>query len=310
MNNGFYIQDIEESSLLLEDLFIAVTSEEGTLAGGEKLGIAGEAIQGLRETELSFGHPTNELIQLTEDLFLDLGLELSPIHRQQMKESFDFYYFTLNTSIKPEKGARFSSLECALDFELEEDSGQVIIQSIFPTSAWAEILSLGGRISLALDGGLEWGIGIEAPEFLQQILSLSGLSNHLKTRVENSNSLKAFITTSNFAFTVGKAKITATGNGTSNCFWRIQKPDISQTQTIQFGVVFKVPKNTKLITVQGLVIAEPSWAWLANSLRNVFEALSDKLKSLFLKGNEERQGAERLPIGDHERWTLVLPNRG
>lgn len=91
------------------------------------------------------------------------------------------------------------------------------------------------------------------------------------------------------------------------CFWRIDKPELKEVQTIKFGVVFKVPKTVKAIKMVGTVIAEPDMAWLSANVRDVYEALSERLRELFSKRDEDRIGAERLPVGDHERWVLSLP---
>ena len=78
-------------------------------------------------------------------------------------------------------------------------------------------------------------------------------------------------------------------------------------QTVKFGVVFKVPKEVEAIKMVGTVLAEPDMAWLTANVRDVYEALGEKFQGLLRKRDEERSGAERLPIGDHERWVLTLP---
>ena len=76
MKNSFSDNDLGESAELLETLFSAVCAEEGTLAGGEKvsLGPAGQVLDSLRETRISFGNPRNRLIGLTKSCLRRSGL--------------------------------------------------------------------------------------------------------------------------------------------------------------------------------------------------------------------------------------------
>ncbi len=96
----------------------------------------------------------------------------------------------------------------------------------------------------------------------------------------------------------------AQGNGSSNCYWRIEKPDIQKIATVQFAIVFKVPKGCKFINVRGIVWAELNIDWLFEDVRDVFSELSDRFKNLF-KVKEE--AASRLACGAAEMWTLTLP---
>ncbi|MCP4286719.1 MAG: hypothetical protein GY792_20110 [Gammaproteobacteria bacterium] len=71
-------------------------------------------------------------------------------------------------------------------------------------------------------------------------------------------------------------------------------------------MVFKVPKATEAITLKAMVAVEPNFNWLTANLKYVFEALSQKFKDLLILQDEKRTGKQRLPIGDHEKWTLTL----
>lgn len=141
--NQIDLQELKESTLLLDDLLTEVIKEEGTLAGGRKLERRGEALLGVKESRLSLGHPTDNLVKLTPELFSELGLELNPIQRRQMESQFDFYYLTLKVLLMPKRGATF------------------IVQSIFPTSQWRPVLESGSGLQLALDANLEWVVGID-----------------------------------------------------------------------------------------------------------------------------------------------------
>ncbi|MBV9171660.1 MAG: hypothetical protein JOZ81_16430 [Chloroflexi bacterium] len=128
----------------------------------------------------------------------------------------------------------------------------------------------------------------------------------MKARLSNTNQLKALITVPEYSFARGRSEIAATGEGNSHCFWRIENPELQQVQTVQFGVVVKVPIGTASIDLNGLVAAEPSIDWLAANVRNVLEDIDTRLRAL-LSRDGAQAGKDRLPIGAHETWTLVLP---
>ena len=288
-------QDLNNAQELLDELFQEVKSEESPLSGGDKLNTGGNALQGLRETKVTFGNPTNDLIRLTKKRFDKAGVKLSKIQKHQMREQFDFYYMTLTASLRPKRGAQFSRVECALDFG-PKGAGEPIVQTIFPKSEWKEVLNWGGSMNLALNGNLEWAAEVDVPD----LSMLADLPQKVKANVANKNELKAFITVPDFSFKLGRAEIVATGKGNAECFWRIEKPELQQAQTVQFGVVFKVPQGTTTIELTGLLAADPDIKWLVANVRNVIEDLSDKLQTLLRR-------KERLPIGDHEKWTITLP---
>ncbi len=160
------------------------------------------------------------------------------------------------------------------------------------------MLKLGANINVGLNGNLDWVAGVDIP--------LKNFSTKLKAKLANNNDLKAFITIPEYSFELGRADIAATGEGNSECFWRVEKPDLKKVQTSRFGVVFKVPKGTEKISLKGMVAVEPDFNWLTSYLKYVFEALNQKFKEFLVLQDEQRKGKQRLPIGDHEKWTLRL----
>jgi len=292
-------QDLDASRELLGELFKEVAASEGTMAGGAKLGVGAKAVQSLRETNVSFGHPADNLIKLTPELFENVKAELTDIRKAQLGSQFNFYYLTLTVSLQPKRGALFQRVECSLDFG-PKGSGEPIIQAIFPTSKWREVLSWGGGMSLGLNADLSWSAGVDTPAELAGL----DLPANVQANIKNKNEMKSIIVVPEYAFNLGRAEIAATGEGNSRCFWRLENPELQEVQTVQFGVVFKVPKGTASVEITGLCAAQPEVNWLVAQLRNVFEDISDKLKRL-IRGDEP--GAERLLIGDHEQWTLALP---
>lgn len=302
MTNTFSPRDLRDTQDLLTDLFTEVSAEEGVLSGGIKLGAGGNALQALRETKVTFGNPSNNLIRLTKKLFDEVKVELTEIRQRQMRDQFDFYYLTLTVSLQPKRGARFTRVECGLQFG-PKGAGEPIVQAIFPKSEWKKALSWGAGLNLAINGDLEWGVEASLPDSVK----IENLPDHVKANIANKGGLSAFIAAPDFKYELGRDEIVATGEGNSECFWRIEKPDLQKAQTAQFGIVFKVPKGTKSIELTGLVAAEPNMNWLVANLRDVFEDLSDKLQGLLRREDEERRGHERLPVGDHEKWEIALP---
>ncbi|MCP4112774.1 MAG: hypothetical protein GY749_45805 [Desulfobacteraceae bacterium] len=53
--------DSKEIYNILDMLLKEVSSEEGMLSGGKKLGKGGKAIQSLKETRITLGNPMNNL---------------------------------------------------------------------------------------------------------------------------------------------------------------------------------------------------------------------------------------------------------
>lgn len=302
MSDGITPETLQESQELLQELFEEVKAQEGTLAGGTALGIGGQALEDLSKTEITFGNPHNELIRLTPELFEEVGVELKPIHKSQMQSQYDFYYMTLNVSMVPRRGVQFQRLECKLDFG-PKGAEEPIIHSFFPTSEWKKVLHWGGGMNLGLNGNLEWSAGVDTPEEIAGI----EMPAHVKSNIANKNGLKAFIVMHDFLYKLGRTEIAATGEGNSLCFWRIEKPDLKEVQTVKFGVIFKVPQGTTTVDLIGKAQVEPNFNWLFTQIENVFDALTEKLQALFQLDDNERKGKQHLPVGAHEKWTLTLP---
>src|SRR5262249_15953888 len=130
MTSAISPQDLRDTQDLLNDLLTEVSAEEGVLSGGIKLGAGGTALQALRETKVTFGNPSNNLIRLTKKLFDEVKVELTEIRRRQMRDQFDFYFLTLSVSLQPKRGARFTRIECGLQFG-PKGAGEPIVQAIF-----------------------------------------------------------------------------------------------------------------------------------------------------------------------------------
>jgi hypothetical protein len=302
MDEKFLATDFTASGDLLAQLIDEVKAEEGTLSGGTKLGPGAEALRQLKETRVSFGNPYHNLTRLTSGKMSRFGIELPEIQKQHMKERYDFYYMTLSVSMQPGRSVQFSRLECHLDF-LPKGKNEPIVHSIFPNSEWREVLRVGRNMELGLNSNLEWTVKV--PDTAAEAAEL--LPAEIKGKVESKNKLNAYIAVPDYSYQLGVTEIAAMGEGNSECFWRIDKPELKQAQTVQFGTVFKVPKGARTMELTGLVSVEPDFQWLTGKVKDVFEFLSDKIKNVLRMKSSQRAGDARLPVGDGEKWTLELP---
>ena len=294
------LPNLQETDGLLSDLFQEVKKKEAFLSGGTELTVGAAAIDQLFQTKVRFGNPRHRLIQLTEETFKLSGTELDAIYQQQMREQYDFYYMTVPVDLLPKPGAQFLRLTCQLDFG-PKGSTEPIVQTIFPTQKWREVMNLGVGMDVGLDGSLDWNAGVDSSQ-LAQIVNL--LPGELKAKAANKNEFKGFVAVPAYKYELGKSEITALGEGNSVCYWRIQDQELQKMGTVKFAIVFKVPKGTDSLTLRGVAWAEPNMSWLTADVRDVLSELSDRFKQLFKRKDE---AASQLARSAAEEWTLALP---
>lgn len=291
--------DLTGSEATLDKLFAEVTKWEGSLAGGEKLDVGGQALDSLRQTKVQFGNPYTNLVALTAEQLHGSGIELTSIQKEQLEGKYDFYYMTITVDMQPKPGAHFKSLTCKLNFG-PKGPDEPIVQAIFPQTNWKNVMEFGGGMNLGLDADLKWKVGVDASKLSALVEGAPELSANL----ENKNDMKSHIVLHDFSYDLGRFEIAAFGEDNSECYWHIQDADLQKVLTIKFSVVFKVPKGTKSVTLEGLAWAEPSMSWLTAQVRNVFADLAEKLQALFRRREE---AGKELSRGAAERWTLNLP---
>ena len=294
---------IIESKDLLDQLIKEVEVQEGTLAGGIRRGTATHALKSLRETKLRFGNPRTNLVQLTEERCKNFGITLAPLQLELMRTTFNFYYITLSINTRLRPGLEISRLECQLEFG-PKGSDEPIINSMFPTSKWREILSFGYNVNLSLDANLSWNATLD-PSLLT---NTENLPAEVKAEIDTQNNLKTSVLIPQVQYSLGRFELLATGEGNSDCFWRFESRELTQSPTIQLALLLKVPKQIPTIQLTANAAIEPNFAWLTANLRDVYEFLSENLKRLFHPNNGEPAAFEHLPIGEKEEWELELPN--
>ncbi|MDY7006244.1 MAG: hypothetical protein SWX82_20545 [Cyanobacteriota bacterium] len=298
--------NFDKAEDLLNDLFKEVKRKEGKLAGGEaqNLGRGGTAVQRLKETTVTFSNPRHILIALTAEGFAAKGVELNYEIKQLMKQ-FDFYSMVMSIDLKPQASVLISKLECQLDFS-PQGKDEPIVHRIIPGSKWQSVLKTGINLNLGLDANLDVGVGVDASE-LTKIVNLPDYDK-LKANVGAKGEFKAFTILDGLNYKFGKFTIVAEGEGKSQCYWRIESPEIKDKSTVEFDIIFKAPKGQESIDLIGNVWIEPSIDWLYGELTHVMKALPDRLKDLF--GSEDK-AAKSFAVGVKEKWIgdkrIILP---
>lgn len=289
------MDELATSKKLLDDFFNQVRKLEGTLAGGEKLdlGKGGEALHKIRETKIKLGNPRDKLIQLTPKLFEEVGFAPGDIHKRQRFDQYDFYYITVPVNLFGSPGVQFDDLICELDFGPKGEK-EPIIQAMFPSGEWHDVLMLEAGSSLAVDVDFGWQVGLSSKEDELQKL-IANIPAPISGNVLNKNNMHGRVVVPKFNFSIGRKEISAAGLYNSQCRWTISKPELHREDNIEFGVVFKVPKNSKSIDLTAIITARPSLSWLASQLRHLASTLAMKFKDVV-------NGKTPLPVGDGEEW--------
>jgi hypothetical protein len=294
--------DQNQADRYLDDLSQLASRELGYLSSGtpQQLPKGLAIIESLRRSSVSFGDPRNELIQLTEETFKDSGTELTSLYRQQMQTQFDFYYMTLTVDMLPQPGAQFRRLTCELDFS-PKGANQPIVQTIFPNQQWREVLICGVGMKVGLNGNLDWSAGVSSDQLAQVVGALPG---NLKANASNTNEFNGFVAIPEYKYSLGQTEITALGQGNSACYWRLQNQELQRIGTAKFGTVFKVPKGSDTITLNGTVWAEPDMNWLTADIKDVFLELMRRFESI---SRNKEEAASQFARGAAEEWHLNLP---
>ena len=301
-NSKFNPPDFDQTEDLLNDLLEEVKSKESELAGGiaEELTRGSNAIQRLKETTVKFTDPRSRLIPLTVEGFQAKGVELN-YEIQQLIKQFDFYSMVINVNPRPQESVLISGLECQLNFG-EKEQKSPLVHRIIPDDKWQTLVNAGVNLNLGLDANLEIGVGVDASEFTK-ITNLPDYDN-FKANVGTKDKFKAFWVLDGLNYNLGKFNIFAQGVGSSECYWRIEKPEIQDKSTVEFNIIFQVPKGWNSIDLVGKVWIEPSIDWLNGELTHVIQSLPGYLKNIF--GSKEK-AAKSFAVGKKVTWQIELP---
>ncbi|HSM56167.1 MAG TPA: hypothetical protein VK879_08440, partial [Candidatus Sulfomarinibacteraceae bacterium] len=110
-------------------------------------------------------------------------------------------------------------------------------------------------------------------------------------------------------FEIGRAEFEAEGAGDPLAIWRLHNPELQEGRSLQFALLFRTPPGAQQVQMGAIVFAEPDMRWLTGEIGHLFGELPERFRRLFTQRDEERTGAQRLPIGVHESWSLHLPRR-
>lgn len=300
LNTTTFQQDLDDAQEFLSQLQKKVALLEGSLAGGREVKFGEQTIRDLNETRLRFGNPIANLTRLTPKRFDDFGIELTSQRKDQMRNQFDFYYMTLALNAQLKSGINLSSVKCRLDLGPKNDPNEPMIETYFPKRIWKEVLQFGGEMRLGLDGNLDFNAGLDLETLPQEIRD--NIPVEIKAKIEAQNKINSFIIVPNFRFNLGRADISTSGEQSSTCFWDLQNPELQETQSLEFMLLFKVPKGQRKIGMVGRAQASVKISWLSAKIDHVLDHLSDELKAVF----EQR---EKVPLGVEEVWREIeLPD--
>lgn len=296
-NKKFNSPNLDDAEDLLNDLFEEVKSKESELAGGEtqELRRGATAVQRLPETTVTFGNPHSKLIPLTVEGFKAKGVELN-YEIQQLMNQYDFYSMVVSIDPKPQPNVLISSLECHLDFSSKANE-RPIVYRIIPDSKWQTLVNAGVSLNLGLDANLDVGVGVDASELIE-IANLPDYER-FKANVGTKDELKAFIVLEGLNYKLGEFNLFAQGEDNSECYWRIEKPEIEDKSTVKFDIIFQVPQGWDSIDLIGKVWIEPSIDWLNGELTEVLQDLPAHLRSVF---GSESKAAKSFAVGKKLEW--------
>ena len=206
MNNNYITPDeLSNSKQLLQEIYEEIEAQDSRLGTKRPNGFSAEAFRQLRETRAVLGDPKDNLIKLTPELFSSVGIELKELWKQSMRDRYDYYYMTLPITLVPGRGIQFVRLEASFQFSLSLDD-QPIVQSMFPTSEWKDVLQWGAGMRVALDADLNYTVGIDA-----NLLTNNPIPQQIKAKIFNDNELHGLITIPSFRYTLGRAEAIAAG---------------------------------------------------------------------------------------------------
>ena len=287
-------ESTEEEKGSSPNLFNTLTLELQELAGSKsEVSGAARALDALTKLQIKIANPGGTFLHLTSATLENSGISLNGIQRQVLARA-DFYSISFSVAILNPPNTNLEQLNFLVEFE-SDPAAEPLIRSMYPTSEWRGLLGQQQEFRLELTADLNWRLNPASTE--KQSKGKAG-TRQQGPAAGNRESPLAY----EFTFPLKPRELAATGVGTSRCFWSFQSPEFRDTATLQFGVIFEVPKGTGNLKIAARATANPSVNWLTQNLRGIVNLLGDRLRNSLRPGKNEQ-----FTIADSSIWTLQLP---
>ena len=126
---------------------------------------------------------------------------------------------------------------------------------------------------------MDVGVEVDSSELIK--IANCPDSDKSKVYVRAKNEFNTFIVLDSLNYRFGKFNISAHGENNSWCDWQLEEPEIQDKSTVEFSIIFKVPKGWEFIDLIGHAWIEPKIDWLNGQLTNIISSLPGYLKNLF-----------------------------
>jgi hypothetical protein len=290
----------EESQELLERLEDEIESLSGALEDESERRAyqagPGALLEDLKQSRVKFGGSSDAIRHLTPEVFASAGMTLAADARRKLSDpDYARYLVKISLALLAGEKGMIRQLEVEIEFSLN-DGAPVVIEALTPT---AELLSMGAAWKnepIRLGPGLEFEIEME---ILGDVSSSAGGTFGESAWEGDAPSQAAQLP--EFSYTLGRATIATSGVGDSACTWRFERLDLGETATIELGLLIKVPAQAHQLLVSGFAQAAVAGSWLTTSLRDVWDVLSQRLRSQVEGG---------LVLRDKLTWVIDLPAAG
>ncbi len=295
--------ELSEGNDLLGDLIKAAKVAGGELSGGGGVDSAldDKSLDELLTAKIEFGSPYAKLKKLPVERFSEAGIKTAVEDlRGETPDAYEYYFMLMTTNFwAGSEPKHMTQLVIRFDFG-PKGKAEPMVLTLLPDTKWRKVWGVGGSFKVDLKGDLTWAVDV--PEKTLQLLDMEA-----KAALDQQGAVGGggLIEVPEFKFDYGRFEVAASGKHNSYAGWTVANPELKQQTDADFAIVFRVPKGTKEITLEGKLFYELSTAWLEGKLSNVIQTLARRLRDLinaFLGKPEQRKR-----IGQRTTWTITLP---
>jgi len=246
------------------------------------------------EDEKAYFAPKLNAIRLTPPNWQVIEQEPS-LDLINLLKSHDFYQIQISTLLYPRSGYDFTRLECNLKFCPNEPDSNFLptIHELFPNQNWTELFRFSPNLKISLDSNLRFQV--ETPKLTEK--------NQAKIQFNAESGLNLLL--SPFTYSFGRPEITTTGQGTSECYWRLEGRKNVAEYNAHFALILMVPKTRTIpIDVLGeLRVYHDFQIWTADIFKDWLPAFSHKLKNWWKSGRAIHASQEWKDITNASRFS-------